>query len=80
MTHFLIIGSAGMAGHMIYTYLKEQGQGVYGIDLRKNGFSVDEIVDTGNWVALQAACKRPCRLRIERAIHRKGAVLLWPKD
>jgi dTDP-4-dehydrorhamnose reductase len=55
MNKFLIIGSAGMAGHMIYTFLKEQGQNVYGIDLKSNGFSVDEIVDTGDWDALKKA-------------------------
>lgn len=55
MTKFLIVGSAGMAGHMIYTYLKEKGQEVYGVDIRKNGFSVDEIVDMGDWAQLKKA-------------------------
>jgi len=55
MKTFLILGSAGMAGHMIYTYLKEQGQSVYGVDLHQNGFSVDEVVDTGDWDQLKKA-------------------------
>lgn len=52
---FLIIGSAGMAGHMVYSYLKEQGFSVYGIDIRNNGFSVDEVVDTTDFIALRTA-------------------------
>ena len=49
---FLIIGSAGMAGHMVYTYLAERGQRVYGIDIRANDFSVDAVVDTTDFDAL----------------------------
>jgi len=59
MNKYLIIGSAGMAGHMIYTFLKERDQEVYGIDLKKNGFSVDEIVDTGDWGQLKKAIVGP---------------------
>ena len=51
----LIIGSAGMAGHMVYIYLKEQGLNVFGIDIRGNDFSVDEVVDTTDFVALREA-------------------------
>ncbi len=49
---FLILGSAGMAGHMVYTYLKERGQNVYGVDVRPNGFSVDKIANITNFDVL----------------------------
>ena len=52
---YLVIGSAGMAGHMVYCYLKEQGQDVFGIDLRPNDFSVDKAVDTTDFLALKKA-------------------------
>ncbi len=55
---FLVLGSAGMAGHMVYTYLKEEGQSVYGIDIKSNGFSVDEIVDTSNFKKLRSVLQK----------------------
>ena len=50
----LIIGSAGMAGHLIYTFLKENGVEVCGIDVRPNDFSVDQVLDTTVFQVLRA--------------------------
>ena len=52
---FLVIGSAGMAGHMIYTFLKEQGFSVFGMDIRSNHFSVDQVVDMSDFDLLRQA-------------------------
>jgi dTDP-4-dehydrorhamnose reductase len=74
MSNFLIIGSAGMAGHMVYTYLKERGQTVFGIDLHQNGFSVDQVVDTGDWDQL----KKAIQLRPFDYVINCGAILGQP--
>ena len=51
----LVVGSAGMAGHMVYTYLKECELNVHGIDVRPNDFSVDQVLDTTDFIALRKA-------------------------
>ena len=42
---FLILGSTGMAGHLITTYLREGGHEVYGLSRRKISTHVDIILD-----------------------------------
>lgn len=42
---FLILGSTGMAGHLITTYLRERGHEVYGLSRRKIFPHVDIVLD-----------------------------------
>lgn len=45
---FLILGSTGMAGHLITTYLRERGHEVYGLSRRKIFPHVDIVLDVTN--------------------------------
>ena len=49
---FLILGSTGMAGHLITTYLREGGHEVYGLSRRKISPHVDIILDVTHFEEL----------------------------
>ncbi len=49
---FLILGSTGMAGHLITTYLRESGHEVYGMSRRKIASQVDIVLDVTHFEEL----------------------------